>query len=167
MNSPKDLSLVEPSIDPKTRKIAIGSVRGHNTGGARTDIHVRHFDVIATDEPTSMGGKNTAPSPLEMVLASLIGCEGAIIHGVAAAMKFKYKGVDFDASGQIDLHGPKGVPGIQPHFEKVELLIKLHTEEPPERVEKLKANVENRCPVMNLLRVANVVVAVAWETVSP
>lgn len=167
MKSPENPSLVEPSIDPKTRKISIGSVQGHNAVGARTDIQVRHFDVIATDEPTSMGGKNTAPSPLELVLASLIGCEGTVIHGVAAAMKFKYTGVNFDARGRVDLHGPKGVAGIRPHFENVELRIKLHTEEPPERVQKLKANVDNRCPVMNLMRAANVDVAVTWETVSP
>ncbi len=159
----KDL-LLAPSIDPKTRKLGIRTVTGRNDPGTRTEVKVRHFDVVATDEPDSLGGTNTAPSPLEMVLVSLIGCDGVIINGVAKAMDFSYSGVDFECTGQVDVRGPKGVPGIRPYFEKVALKITLHTDEPPARVEKLKQNVEFRCPVMNLMRAADVDLAVTWET---
>lgn len=156
--------MLEPSIDPNTKKIGVRSVRGRNDGGTRTVNYVRHFDPVATDEPDSLGGSNTAPSPLEMVLVSLVGCDGVIINGVAKAMDFRYTGVDFACSGQIDVRGPRGVKGVRPYFEAIELTITLHTDEPPERVEKLRRNVEHRCPVTNLIRAADVDLRVTWET---
>lgn len=156
--------LLAPAIDPQTRKLGIRVVTARNNACTRTEVRVRHFPIVATDEPDTLGGTNTAPSPLEMVLVALVGCDGVIINGVAKAMGFAYTGVDFECSGQVDIRGPKGVPGIRPYFEKVALRIVLHTDEPPDRVEKLKRNVEFRCPVMNLLRAADVALDVTWET---
>lgn len=158
----EDERYLEPSIDPRTKKIGVRSVNGRNEGGSRTELQVRHYPAFATDEPDSLGGTNTAPSPLEMVLASLVGCEGVIINGVAKAMDFRYSGVDFECSGQIDVRGPRGVRGVRPYFEEVVLKITLHTDEPPERVERLKFNVEHRCPVTNLMRGADVDLRTEW-----
>ena len=71
-----DADIIEPSIDPKTRKIAIRNVTARNAGGTRTSIQVRDFEPVHTDEPASLGGTNTAPSPLETVLVALVGCDG-------------------------------------------------------------------------------------------
>jgi len=38
----------------------------------------------------------------------------------------------------------------------------LHTDEPADRIKKLQDNVEFRCPVMNLLRSADVDLGVTW-----
>lgn len=155
--------MLAPGIDPETRKLGVRTVTARNEAGTRTEAKVRHFDIVATDEPDSMGGTNTAPSPLETVLVSLVGCDGVIINGVAKAMGFAYTAVEFECSAQIDVRGPKGVPGIRPYFERVDLKIILHTDEPPDRIRKLQDNVEFRCPVMNLLRAADVDLGVTWE----
>jgi len=154
--------MLEPSVDPKTKKIGVRSVKGRNNAGTRTVINVRHFPEMITDEPDSMGGTNTAPSPLETTIAALVGCDGVIINGVANAMRFEYTGVDFDCSSQIDVRGPKGVPGIKPYFEKVDLKITVYSDESDDRFEKLKFNVENRCPVMNLMKDAGVELTADW-----
>jgi len=159
--------LLPPSVDPLTGKLAVRTVHARNNGGTRTEVRVRHFDPVITDEPDTMGGTNTAPSPLETVLVALVGCDGVIIHGVAKAMGFAYSGVDFACSGAIDVRGPKGVPGVRPYFEKIDLTITLHTDEPERRVEQLKRNVEFRCPVMNLLRSADVAMTVDWQIRRP
>jgi len=161
MNDP---DLLAPSIDPKTKKLGIRTVFGRNQAGTRTEVKVRDFEDVVTDEPDTMGGTNTAPSPLEMALVSLVGCDGVIINGCAKAMGFAYSGVEFECSGQVDIRGPKGVPGIRPYFETIDMTIILQTNEPPERVEKLKKNVEFRCPIMNLMRSAGVELNVTWET---
>lgn len=154
--------LLAPSVDPKTRKLGIRTVSGTNDGGTRTVVQVRHFEPVATDEPDSLGGTNTAPSPLEMALVSLVGCEGVILNGCAKALGFAYSGVEFECSGQIDVRGPKGVPGVRPYFEKVDLKITVATDEPQERLDKLRKNVEFRCPIMNLMRAADVEMNVEW-----
>ncbi len=156
-------ALLEPSIDPATRKIGVRNVTAVNAAGTRTTVQVRDYPPIFTDEPASLGGTNTAPSPLETVLVALVGCDGVIINGVAKAMGFSYAGVAFRAEAQIDVRGPKGVPGIRPYFETTTIDIILYTDEPPARVEQLKKNVEFRCPVMNLLRAADVALTAHWS----
>ena len=158
-----DPLIIEPSIDPLTKKIGIRHVKATNAGGTRTKVQVREFDPVYTDEPASLGGTNTAPSPLETILVALVGCDGVIIHGVANAMNFAYVGVDFSAESQIDVRGPKGVPGIRPYFESGRLEITLYSDESEARFKQLCRNVEFRCPVMNLLNAAQVDMTVIWS----
>jgi len=157
-----DPDIIEPSIDPETKKIGVRHVKATNAAGTRTKIQVRDFDPFYTDEPSSLGGTNTAPSPLETVLVALVGCDGVIINGVAQAMSFAYAGVDFACESQIDVRGPKGVSGIRPYFETAKLEIIVYTDEPEARFNQLRKNVEFRCPVMNLLDAAGVEMNVTW-----
>ena len=162
MNRMIDDDIIEPSIDPTTKKIGIRHVKATNAAGTRTKIQVRDFAPVYTDEPASLGGTNSAPSPLETVLVALVGCDGVIINGVAKAMGFDYAGVDFACESQIDVRGPKGVPGIRPYFEKGSLTITLYSDESEARFRQLCRNVEYRCPVMNLLAAAQVDMDVTW-----
>jgi uncharacterized OsmC-like protein len=61
------------------------------------------------------------------------------------------------------VRGPKGVPGVRPYFEKADMTIVLYTDEPEKRVNQLIRNVEYRCPVMNLMRAADVKLNVDWQ----
>jgi len=162
MNTMIDEDIIEPSIDPKTQKIGVRHVKAVNAAGTRTKIQVRDFEPIYTDEPDSLGGTNTAASPLETVLVALVGCDGVIINGVAQAMKFDYAGVELACTSQIDVRGPKGVAGIRPYFEVATLDIVVYTDETQERLRQLEKNVEFRCPVMNLMRAADVELNVTW-----
>ena len=158
-----DDEIIEPSIDPETKKIGVRHVKATNAAGTRTKIQVRDFEATYTDEPSSLGGTNTAPSPLETVLIALVGCDGVIINGVANAMGFDYAGVDFACESQIDVRGPKGVPGVRPYFESGTLEIVVYSDEPEKRFRQLAKNVEFRCPVMNLLSAAKVDMKVTWS----
>jgi hypothetical protein len=60
----------------------------------------------------------------------------------------------------------RGFPGVRPYFEKIDLVITLYTDEPPERVERLRKNIEFRCPVSNLIRSAGVDPSVEWRILS-
>jgi len=57
------------------------------------------------------------------------------------------------------------VEGFRPYFEKVTLKKTIQTNEPAERIEKLKKNVEQRCPVSNLIRDAGVDLHIEWVVV--
>ena len=162
MSNMIDPDIIEPSIDPATKKIGVRHVKATNAAGTRTKIQVRDFEPVYTDEPASLGGTNSAPSPLETVLVALVGCDGVIINGVATAMKFAYTGVDFVTESQIDVRGPKGVSGIRPYFESGKHDIVVYSDEPESRFQQLCKNVEYRCPVMNLLAAAKVDMTVTW-----
>lgn len=119
--------------------------------------------VVVTDEK----GTNTGPTPLELTLSSLLGCEGVIINRCAEAMQFAYTAVDMEADGEVDQRGSRGVQGVRPYFNWVKLRIRVHTTESQDRFDRLTKNVEYRCPVMNLFKSADVDVDVRWERVTP
>jgi len=141
--------------------IGIRRVSARNEASPRTVITVRDFTLV-TDEKD---GANSGPTPLEMTLSSLLGCEGVIINRCAEAMRFAYSGVTLEAEGEVDARGSRGVKGVRPYFLAVRLTIRITTDETAERLEKLKRNVEHRCPVMNLFRAADVAMDVRWERV--
>ena len=155
-----DPELLPPSVDPDKSLIGIREVKARNDATPRTVCKVRDFEVV-TDE---VKGTNTGPTPLETVLAAFLGCEGVIINRCAEIMRFAYSGVDLECAGEVDARGSRGVAGVRPHFQAVRLKVTLYTDEPAERIAKLRKNVEYRCPVMNLLRDADVDLDVTWET---
>ena len=153
MANSDDPEILPPEVDPNKSLIGVREIRATNAGEAKTISRVRDFEVI-TDEKN---GTNIGPSPLETVLSALAGCEGVIINRCAAAMAFKYSGVDFEVDGWVDGRGSRGVVGV--------LKVLLKTNEPEDRIAKLRKNVEVRCPVMNLLQDAGVELDVTWEAI--
>jgi uncharacterized OsmC-like protein len=160
MSDDKDTDILPPDVDPNKKLLGVRKIRATNKAEAKTVSRVRDFEII-TDEKT---GTNIGPSPLETVLSALVGCEGVIINRCAKAMNFSYSGVDFECDGWVDARGSRGVVGVRPHFERVTLKIIIQTDEPEDRLAKLRKNVEMRCPVMNLLKDADVTMDVTWET---
>lgn len=155
--------LLPPSIDdPHRRQIGTRNVRAVSRAHPRVEVKLRDFTLV-TDEPEHRGGSDTAPTPLETVLGALCGCKGTTIYLVAEAMNFAYTAAEFEGSSVVDLRGPRGVPGIRPYYESVALTIVLYTDEPDKRVKQLMRNVEHRCPVMNLLKGADVKLDVQWD----
>ena len=157
-----DPDLLPPSVDPNQAALGIRKVSARNEASTRSVMMVRDH-VAITDEKES----NTGPTPLELCLSSLLGCEGVIINRCAEAMKFSYTAVDMEADGEVDQRGSRGVQGVRPYFNWVKLRIRVHTDEPQDRFDRLTRNVEYRCPVMNLFKSADVQVDVRWERVAP
>lgn len=157
-----DPDLLPPSVDPAKAALGIRRVSARNEASTRTVMMVRDH-ILVTDEK----GTNTGPTPLEMALSSLLGCEGVIINRCAEAMNFAYTAVDIEADGEVDQRGSRGVQGVRPYFNWVRMRIRIHTAETEERLARLAKNVEYRCPVMNLFRSADVRLEVAWERVTP
>lgn len=155
-----DPDLLAPSVDPTIKALGIRRVSARNEASTRTVIMVRDH-VVITDEKES----NTGPTPLEMTLSSLLGCEGVIINRCAEAMKFQYTAVDLEGDGEVDQRGSRGVQGVRPYFNWVKLKIRIHTDETQDRFERLTKNVEYRCPVMNLFKSADVDVTIDWERI--
>jgi uncharacterized OsmC-like protein len=157
-----DTDLLEPSVDPKTRKLTYRNLTAHNEGGDKTVVSVRDTPDLVIDHPTSRGGTNEGPTPVESVLGGLVGCDAVITHAVAKILKFEYGTIDYTCDAEIDVRGVAGVKGVRPYFETVTVTKTIRTNEPPERIEKLKNNVEQRCPVSNLIRDAGVDLTIDW-----
>lgn len=156
---------IPPSIDPSKRVLVKPNLTASNAAELKTVVRVRHMDVMV-DEPIEKGGSDLAPTPLETVLAALVGCEAVVLHAVAKAIGFKNDGVEFECEGDANLRGARGVKGVRPYFETVRLNINVSTDEPEKRLDLLRRNVEQRCPVMNLFQDAGVSMQVDWQVTS-
>jgi uncharacterized OsmC-like protein len=139
------------------------SAKGKWESGVKTNISIRNFPAFSMDEPAELGGADTAPNPMEYVVAALCGCNGVMIPLVAKELGFTFSGIEFEATGIIDTRGLMGEEGVRTHFQKVRFQVNIQTEESEERIEQLKNEVERRCPVFNLLHDAGVEVDAKWS----
>ncbi len=160
-----DAELLEPTIDPNTRNLTFRNVVARNDGGSRTQVGVRDTPGLVTDEPESRGGTNQGATPVETVMGGLCGCDAVITYNVAKLLDFEYGDIEYVCDAEIDPRGVHGVEGYRPYFEKVTLKKTIRTNEPADRIEKLKRNDEQRCPVSNLIRDAGVDLHIEWVVV--
>ena len=112
-----------------------------------------------------MGGENTAPQPVEMLLAALCGCEQVTAQYVARQMKPRLliDKIDYDIQATRDQRGSLTLP-IDPDTElppsRVERIWGTATIHLPENatnvpsvetLEVLHSEVRRRCPVANMV----------------
>ena len=111
-----------------------------NGGKFRHEIGIRKHEMIA-DEPTEHGGEDAAPSPQEMLAASLASCTAITMEMYAVR-----KGWDIgDVEVAVDYEpAQRGSPT------KFEMVVRLPKELPEEQREKLMT-IAAKCPVHRTL----------------
>lgn len=143
------------------------SADGQWEGGMRTRLQVRDFEPIYSDEPPSFGGQDSAPNPMELLLAALNGCLTVMTQVIAREKGIEIRGITLHAEGDLDLRGAMGVPGVPPYFRTVRERVELVTGASPEQVRALQEEVQRRCPVYTLLKAAGVELQSEWIASSP
>ncbi len=133
--------------------------------GVKTNHNIREFESFLMDEPVELGGTNVGPNPMEFVVAALNGCKGVMIPLIANEQGFAFSGIEFETTGIIDTRGLMGEEGVTPHFQKMRLTVKIDTNESEEAIEKLKMEVERRCPVFNLFLDAGIEISSKWKKI--
>lgn len=137
-------------------------VSARNFGGMYTEIDNGEYGHIVTDEPVAHGGTGEGPSPLQTVLAALLGCESVTFHRTAAEMEFRYAGIEFDGGYTIDIRGRMGMRGVTQHFQTVKVDAYVLTDESEDRLREVVEETEARCPVFNLINDAGVAIEMQW-----
>lgn len=121
--------------------------------GLRTDVLARQFP-IAVDEPPALGGADTAPNPMELLLAGLNGCLAVVIKTVAAELDAEVYSIDFSSNATLDVRGFLGTADVQPYFNRVHTRIELAIDLPEDRFEAFTRTVHRRCPAGTLIEAA-------------
>jgi uncharacterized OsmC-like protein len=138
---------------------ASGAMLDH-TGCA---IRVRELPPLVSDEPPSRGGQDRGPSPLELLLASLVACTNVTTGRMAEKLRFRYSGLEMEAEGELDTRGRRGLADVPVHYRAVRLRVTIATEEPDERIGRLAGLVARYCPVDALMRPVVPEFEVTWE----
>ncbi len=137
--------------DPEQAK-AIFSAASRQVGGLRSEAKIRQF-TVTVDEPASLGGTDTAPNPVELVLAALASCQEITYRAYATALGVPLDSVSVSLEGRLDLRGFFAVSDVaRPGFTGVRGAVTLKSSASPEDLAKLKAVVDAHCPVLDILR---------------
>jgi uncharacterized OsmC-like protein len=138
------------------------SVAARNEGTMKAVIDCFEFGGFITDEPVQHGGTGEGPSPLQVVVGALCGCEAVTFYRTAQEKAFEYEGIEFEGEFTIDIRGRMGQAGVRPHFQTVRVVATVATTESQERLKDVAAETERRCPVYNLLHDADVNLEIVW-----
>lgn len=116
---------------------------------------VRQFTFHA-DEAEITGGEDSAPNPLEYLLASLGACQAITYKALASSKGILLESVEVKVKGYTDLKGFLGLDKVtRPGYLKVEVDTIIESEEDPEILEELYKQVEAVCPVLDIFSNAN------------
>ncbi len=124
-------------------------------GGFRSEAKVRSFAPIASDEPAALGGTDSAPNPVEQVLAALGNCLAVGYAANATARGIEIRELRVDIAGNLDLHTFLGLrPGGHAGFDDISVDVRLESDATAEQVAELHQHVLSTSPVGHTLRAA-------------
>ena len=117
------------------------------TGAFRSEAAVRKFAPIASDEPRGMGGTDSAPNPVEQLLAALGNClaVGYAINASAAGITIRTLRIDVD--GDLDVHALFGLADGHPGFSAIRVAVHLDSDADEDAAAELHAKVAATSPV--------------------
>ena len=130
--------------------------------------------TLQTDVPTKMGGSDTAPQPVETLLAALLGCTQATAIYVGRMMnprliidkiEFVHINAYRDERGALEL--PIDVlPTIPARLQYISGTIKVYFKKgihvTEEQLSILAEQTESRCPVANMMHASGCVMDLKW-----
>ena len=117
------------------------------TGAYRSEAAVRGFAPIASDEPRGMGGANSAPNPVEQLLAALGNClaVGYALNASVAGITIRALRINVD--GDLDLNALLGLAEGHAGFSAIRVAVHLDTDADEAAVAGLHAKVAASSPV--------------------
>jgi uncharacterized OsmC-like protein len=151
------------TIRDTEERVVVNHAAGEMAGPMATALHIRAFSPILSDEPSSRGGGDQGPTPLELLLGSLCACTTVSTARMAAKLRFAYSHLETSADGELDTRGRKGLADVPVHYRAVRLHVKIATDEPDNRLDRLADLVGRYCPVDSLMRAAVPDYQVTWE----
>ncbi|MGH8873374.1 MAG: OsmC family protein [Acidimicrobiia bacterium] len=121
-------------------------------GGFRSEAQVRGFGPVPSDEPFSLGGEDTAPNPVEQVLAALGNCLAVGYAANASAAGIELNGLRIDLEGDLDLHTFLGLADDNAGYEEIEVKVSIDSNASASQLEELHHKVVSTSPVGHTLQ---------------
>ena len=121
------------------------------TGAFRSEVSIRDFDPIPSDEPAGLGGTDTAPNPVEQVLGALGNCLAVGYAANATAAGVEINGLKIDLSGDLDLQAFLGLKPGHAGYGGLSVKVHLDSDATDEQLTALHDKVVNSSPVGHTL----------------
>jgi putative redox protein len=121
------------------------------TEGFRSEISIRQHR-LAADEPPALGGTDSGPNPVELILAALGSCQEITYRAYATAMGIPLDSVSVELTGDIDLRGFFAVDeSVRSGYQNIRGTVNIKSSASEAELQKLRVMVDAHCPVLDIL----------------
>jgi putative redox protein len=129
---------------------------------ARTSARAGKHEIVI-DEPAGRGGTDLGPTPIETMIASLLGCTNVILNRVAEKNHVEVKALSLAAEAGFDRRGVMLEEEVAVPFPEIRLTINLTTSATDLPVERVKADLGRFCPVSKVIRQSGTKLEEIWN----
>lgn len=120
-------------------------------GGFRSASRSRDFDPAGSDEPTALGGDDTAPNPVEQLLGALGNCLAVGYAANATAAGIQLRDLRIELEGDLDLHTFLGLAEGNAGYQRIRANVSIDSDADPEALRELHDKVVATSPVGHTL----------------
>lgn len=120
-------------------------------GGFRSEARIRDFAPVPSDEPPGLGGTDTAPNPVEQLLAAFGNCLVVGYAANATAAGIDLKSIDIALSGDLDLHAFLGLREGHAGFSSISVQVTIDSDADEDEIAALHEKVVSTSPVGHTL----------------
>jgi len=121
-------------------------------GAFQSESKVRDFAPVKSDEPTSLGGGDSAANPVEQLLGALGNCLAVGYAANATAAGIAIKDLRIELDGDLNLHTFLGLrEGGNAGYENIRAKVHLESDAPAEKIAELHKKVIGTSPVGHTL----------------
>jgi uncharacterized OsmC-like protein len=129
---------------------------------ARTHARAGKHELVI-DEPAARGGTDLGPTPIETMIAALLGCTNVILNRVAEKHHVVVKDLSLRAEASFDRRGVMLEEDVAVPFPEIRLTIDLTTPASDAQVEHMKSDLGKFCPVSKVIRQAGTRLKEVWN----
>jgi len=129
---------------------------------ARTNVRAGTHEIVI-DELTSRGASDLGPTPIETMIASLLGCANVILNRVAEKNDVQIKALSLAAEASFDRRGVMLEEEVAVPFPEIWLTINLTTPANDSQVQRLKSDLGRYCPVSKVIRQSGTKLQEIWN----
>jgi uncharacterized OsmC-like protein len=138
--------------DDPDKALALFRASGTGGRGVRSEIRIGRHAVVV-DEPPALAGEDAAPNPVEAALAGLLSCQVVTYRFWAVQLGIPLDDVTVEVEGDLDVRGFFGLDdAVRPGFGEVRVVVDLRGPASAEDYRRLRAAVDEHCPVLDLFR---------------
>ncbi len=120
-------------------------------GAFQSEARIRDFAPLQSDEPAGLGGSDTAPNPVEQLLAALGNCLAVGYAANASAAGIAIEDLKINLSGDLDLRTFLGLAEANAGYETIQVSVDLTSDATPEQLAQLHDKVVGSSPVGHTL----------------
>jgi uncharacterized OsmC-like protein len=155
--SAEQKSAVEKSMRELQAARSVQEVSGNNRAvvtlvrNQHSVASVRGFSVVQ-DEPASVAGGATGPTPTDYFMVSLGTCQNVVFVRYAALDEVPIDSLETTVTGTWDRRGLYGISGVDPGFHEISIETKVSTSAPSDKVAEVARRTHRGCPIYATLR---------------